>query len=941
MATDSRSDSADVASVLSKATKRVEPATDSKKENSDVESVIPRASSRVDIDSDSAPIVVSKAGRRLESATDSKKESTDAAPVVVPRAASRVEMASDSALVLSKASRRVESATDSRKESSDVAHVVVPRTSSRMEMTSDSRRELSAGRSSPFRIQSRYAELRKQAKVDPGSKNTDTDVFNCQIFLPQRNGAVQTINSEEIREDIKHGAVDRMGFFSSTEPNTSLRSENYVSRMRKPRDNCYIEVSRAGRARSSASNWEGRDQSPSHEEPTTSSSLRAPISRSYSSIIHQMWNRNDVRGVISAMEKMCDHAVSADVASVLMEKSETITLDLCTSILPVATELLESKTDRHLAVSLELLVKLIRTFGPVIHSTVSAGPSSVGVDLQAEQRRERCNLCFIELEKVKTKIPLLTRRKGAVANAAQELTLVFQEEFVAHSSNVNCLKIGRKTSRVLVTGGEDHKVNLWAIGKPNSILSLSGHTSAVESVGFDSTEVFVAAGAASGTIKLWDLQEAKIVRTLTGHRSNCMSVDFHPFGEFFASGSLDTNLKIWDIRRKGCIHTYKGHTRGVNAIRFTPDGRWVVSGGEDNTVKVWDLTAGKLLHDFKSHEGQIQCIDFHPHEFLLATGSADKTVKFWDLETFELIGSAGPEVFSWEPIRCHDTVDVGWSRLADLNVHEGKLLGCSFNQSCVGIWVVDLARLEPYATGTSTKLNGLSELKTLSSGAMPLQNDSGSRANIGRSSVLQNSENNLKAFFWKTISFTKLRFCAQGDKIDSFVVLPSTPQRAGIGSNMKSMGNSAFASGGTTLKRSSLKSNNASNLQNFNKVDVVPVIVPRSSSGGDMATDSRSDSADVASVLSKATKRVEPATDSKKENSDVESVIPRASSRVDIDSDSAPIVVSKAGRRLESATDSKKESTDMQRLLSFPGLLQEVEMASDSAHSFFLRQAEG
>jgi WD40 repeat protein len=47
---------------------------------------------------------------------------------------------------------------------------------------------------------------------------------------------------------------------------------------------------------------------------------------------------------------------------------------------------------------------------------------------------------------------------------------IWLEEFVAHSSNVNCLKIGRKTSRVLVTGGEDHKVNLWAIGKPNSIL---------------------------------------------------------------------------------------------------------------------------------------------------------------------------------------------------------------------------------------------------------------------------------------------------------------------------------------------------------------------------------------------------------------------------------------------------------------------------------------
>jgi len=160
------------------------------------------------------------------------------------------------------------------------------------------------------------------------------------------------------------------------------------------------------------------------------------------------------------------------------------------------------------------------------------------------------------------------------------------QEFVAHSAAVNCLKIGRKSSRVLVTGGEDHKVNLWAIGKPNAILSLYGHSSGIDSVTFDASEVLVAAGAASGTIKLWDLEEAKIVRTLTGHRSNCISVDFHPFGEFFASGSLDTNLKIWDIRKKGCIHTYKGHTRGVNVLRFTPDGRWVVSGGEDNIVKV-------------------------------------------------------------------------------------------------------------------------------------------------------------------------------------------------------------------------------------------------------------------------------------------------------------------------------------------------------------------
>ncbi|ONM12091.1 Katanin p80 WD40 repeat-containing subunit B1-like protein [Zea mays] len=473
LATDSRSDAADVAPVLPKVTRRVEPATDSRKESNDVELVVPRASSRMEI-ADLAPISSSKSGRRLESAPDSKEESADTAPVVVsnPRANVRMEIVSDSAPALSKSNRKLDSGTNSKKESADA--VIVPRTNSRMEMISDSRREPSAGRISPFRIQSRYAEPRKLAhartdsnKVDSRSKITETEDFNCQIFLPRRNSVFQTISSEEPREDVKCGPVDRVGFSNSSEPNASVRNENYVPRMRKPGDNCYIEVSRAGRARSSVSNWEGRDQPPSHEEPTTSSSTLAPTGHPYSSrgsnqaseapiiasdedvlslimerhdlflsstksrlmklqIIHQMWERNDIRGVLSAMDRMGDHAVCADMASVLMEKSETITLDLCTSILPVVTDLLESKIDRHLVVALELLVKLVRTFGPMIHSTVSSGPC-VGVDLEAEQRRERCNLCFIELEKAKNKLPSLTRRKGAVANAAQELALVFQE----------------------------------------------------------------------------------------------------------------------------------------------------------------------------------------------------------------------------------------------------------------------------------------------------------------------------------------------------------------------------------------------------------------------------------------------------------------------------------------------------------------------------------
>lgn len=414
------------------------------------------------------------------------------------------------------------------------------------------------------------------------------------------------------------------------------------------------------------------------------------------------------------------------------------------------------------------------------------------------------------------------------------------QEFVAHSTNVNCLSIGKKACRMFITGGDDHKVNLWAIGKPTSLMSLCGHTSPVESVAFDTPEVLVLAGASMGAIKLWDLEEAKMVRTLTGHRSNCTAVEFHPFGEFFASGSTDMNMRIWDIRKKGCIHTYKGHTQGISTIRFTPDGRWVVSGGCDNVVKVWDLTAGKLLHDFKFHEGHIRSIDFHPLEFLLATGSADKTVKFWDLETFELIGSTRPEatgvrsitfhpdgrtlfcglddslkVYSWEPVISHDAVDMGWSTLGDLCIHDGKLLGCSFYRNSVGVWVGDISCIEPYGDGFEPKESDCTDQKFNIPGCNSSDKvGSDVRSTLGfRSPSPDYETKEIKNIY-----------------VDSTGGNPVTLQRAGSLNSSKEVLSldSKEMSAPLTKKQSPLMGMNANlSEQAFNKSFIVPTIVPR------------------------------------------------------------------------------------------------------------------
>ncbi|XP_034721145.1 katanin p80 WD40 repeat-containing subunit B1-like, partial [Etheostoma cragini] len=131
------------------------------------------------------------------------------------------------------------------------------------------------------------------------------------------------------------------------------------------------------------------------------------------------------------------------------------------------------------------------------------------------------------------------------------------QEFEAHSSSVTCLALGKSSGRLLATGGDDCRVNIWAVSKANCIMSLTGHKNPVECVQFNTSEEQVVAGSQSGSIRVWDLEAAKIFRTLMGHKSNVTSLGFHPFGHFLASSSMDTNIKLWDVRRKGYVFRYK------------------------------------------------------------------------------------------------------------------------------------------------------------------------------------------------------------------------------------------------------------------------------------------------------------------------------------------------------------------------------------------------
>ncbi|XP_062524203.1 katanin p80 WD40 repeat-containing subunit B1 isoform X4 [Bombyx mori] len=295
------------------------------------------------------------------------------------------------------------------------------------------------------------------------------------------------------------------------------------------------------------------------------------------------------------------------------------------------------------------------------------------------------------------------------------------QEFVAHKANVNCLAMGHKSNQVLATGGDDKKVNLWAIGRQSCLMSLSGHTTPVECVCFGHSEDLVCAGSQTGALKIWDLEAAKLLRTFTGHKGAIKCMDFHPYGDYLTTGSCDSNVKLWDTRKRGCIVTYSSHRLAVNSLQFSPDGQWIASACEDGIVKVWDVRIGKVLQEFTEHTSAVTSVKFHPHEFLLASCSTDRTVNFWDMEKFQLVSkfqkdntsirhmvfsedggtllgcaNDGLHVIGWEPARVMDTVTGHWGQIHDLTVAHTQLIAASFHSTYVVLTVVDLSKVHPF-----------------------------------------------------------------------------------------------------------------------------------------------------------------------------------------------------------------------------------------------------
>ncbi|XP_005178260.1 katanin p80 WD40 repeat-containing subunit B1 isoform X2 [Musca domestica] len=300
-------------------------------------------------------------------------------------------------------------------------------------------------------------------------------------------------------------------------------------------------------------------------------------------------------------------------------------------------------------------------------------------------------------------------------------------EIKAHNGNVTCLDVG-ETGRVLVTGGQDRNVNLWAIGQTECFMSLTGHNRPLDCVRFAYNDDFVYSADDIGIIRRWDLNAQTICSTLNGHMKSVRTLDFNPSGEYVVSGSNDTTVRLWDVRNQNsCMKIYRGHISHVNSVKFSPDGLWIASAGTEGSVIIWDIRKSKQIMELcdKPPGAAITCIQFHPFEFLLAVGRVDGTVSIYDLETqlcvtrtdatslfyghpikcitFSdngeclFVGTAAAiSIIGWEPDREFDHIQAAWTALGDMKIVNRRLICGSYDQEYVSIDALSVNRVFPF-----------------------------------------------------------------------------------------------------------------------------------------------------------------------------------------------------------------------------------------------------
>ncbi|KAI0093825.1 WD40-repeat-containing domain protein [Irpex rosettiformis] len=209
------------------------------------------------------------------------------------------------------------------------------------------------------------------------------------------------------------------------------------------------------------------------------------------------------------------------------------------------------------------------------------------------------------------------------------LTFNFETILQAHDSAVRTMQFSH--SGLYLASADQSGIIKYFQPNMNNLTAWQGHKEAIRGLSFSPDDGRFATASDDSTVRIWSFEESREERVLTGHGWDVKCVEWHPTKGLLVSGSKDNMIKFWDPRSGTVLSTLHYHKNTIQALAWSPDGNLVASASRDQTVRVFDIRAMKELRVLKGHKKEVCSVAWHPVHPILVSGGSEGAILHWDL----------------------------------------------------------------------------------------------------------------------------------------------------------------------------------------------------------------------------------------------------------------------------------------------------------------------
>eukprot|EP00466_Bigelowiella_natans_P000760 jgi/Bigna1/88199/estExt_fgenesh1_pg.C_290053 len=144
-------------------------------------------------------------------------------------------------------------------------------------------------------------------------------------------------------------------------------------------------------------------------------------------LVRSYWVKGDVKGALDKLIDMNNRSVQADfLKNAEKQMQSALNLEMSRELLPILTSLLTMPFEGYLKTSLSYLRFILKSFSPVIKSTLLTTGKSSLVNPQFEERRTRCKECLKWFAAAKPNIKALSTKNASIQRDAVEVLDLIQ-----------------------------------------------------------------------------------------------------------------------------------------------------------------------------------------------------------------------------------------------------------------------------------------------------------------------------------------------------------------------------------------------------------------------------------------------------------------------------------------------------------------------------------